>query len=144
MAPGLVCQKPGSDLEALLSASVCVLQNVTPKDESVFDEKVSSKDTLPSHTLGMFKHDFGDNGKIKDTWFIRQFSKDEAARKVRLSGRHSQNVTVLLVFVSNTSACLKHSHDCVISSLCCERFPAVLPSQGSKMSQQRYQRDIHS
>ena len=58
------------------------LQNVTPKDESVFDEKVSPKDTLPSHTLGIFKHEFGSDGKIKDTWFLRQFSRDEAARKV--------------------------------------------------------------
>ncbi len=58
---------------------MCVLQNVTPKDEAVFDEKVSSKDTLPSHTLGFFKHEFGADGKIKETWFLRQFSKDEAA-----------------------------------------------------------------
>lgn len=58
-------------------------RNVTPKDESVFEEKVSAKDTLPSHTLGIFKHEFGSDGKIKDTWFLRQFSKDEAARKLR-------------------------------------------------------------
>ena len=58
------------------------MQNVTPKDESVFDEKLSHKDTLPSHTLGIFKHEFGPDGKIKHTWFLRQFSKDEAARKV--------------------------------------------------------------
>lgn len=51
----------------------------------MFDEKVSSKDTLPSHTLGIFKHEFGSDGKIKDTWFLRQFSKDEAARKVCLA-----------------------------------------------------------
>ena len=65
------------------------MQNVTPKDNSVFDEKLSNKDTLPSHTLGIFKHEFGSDGKIKSTWFLRQFSKDEAARKVRqLSGQH--------------------------------------------------------
>ena len=58
------------------------MQNVTPKDEAVFDEKLSHKDTLPSHTLGIFKHEFGTDGKIKNTWFLRQFSKDEAARKV--------------------------------------------------------------
>lgn len=60
----------------------CLVQNVTPKDESVFDEKLSHKDTLPSHTLGIFKHEFSPDGKIKHTWFLRQFSKDEAARKV--------------------------------------------------------------
>ena len=59
------------------------LQNVTPKDESVFDEKLDTKDTMPSQTLGIFKHEFGSGGKIKSTWFLRQFSKDEAARKVR-------------------------------------------------------------
>lgn len=76
---------------------------MTPKDESVFDEKVSSRDTLPSHTLGFFKHEFGDDGKIKDTWFIRQFSKDEAARKVRLSGLHPHIVTVLSTYQLNLS-----------------------------------------
>ena len=59
-----------------------VVQNVTPKDESVFDEKLSSKDIKPSHTLGIFKHDFASDGKIKSTTFLRQFSQDEAARKV--------------------------------------------------------------
>lgn len=63
-------------------SKVVHLQNVTPKDESVFDEKLDSKDTLPSQTLGIFKHEFGSGGKIKSTWFLRQFSKDEAARKV--------------------------------------------------------------
>lgn len=97
-SPVAVCQKP---CLCLRHSSQCLslLQNVTPKDESVFDEKVSSKDTLPSHTLGLFKHEFGTDGKMKDTWFIRQFSKDEAARKVRLSGLHSQNVIFLFVVV---------------------------------------------
>ncbi|DBA98743.1 TPA: hypothetical protein ACH3X1_014516 [Trebouxia sp. C0004] len=46
-------------------------KNVTPKDESVFDDdKVTPKDVLPSHTLGIFKHEFGSDGKIKDTWFL--------------------------------------------------------------------------
>ena len=58
------------------------MQNGTPKDESVFDEKLSPKDTKPSHTLGIFKHDFGSDGKIKSTTFLRQFSQDEAARNV--------------------------------------------------------------
>jgi len=63
------------------------VQNVTPKDESVFDEKLTTKETLPSHTLGIFKHEFGSDGKIKSTWFLRQFSKDEAARKVTVSSQ---------------------------------------------------------
>lgn len=86
-----------SVLERQLCQCVCVLQNVTPKDEAVFDEKVSSKDTLPSHTLGFFKHEFGGDGKMKDTWFLRQFSKDEAARKVIPSGLHLHSATVPVV-----------------------------------------------
>lgn len=81
---------------------MCVLQNVTPKDEAVFDEKVSSKDTLPSHTLGFFKHEFGADGKIKDTWFLRQFSKDEAARKVGPTNLHLQSATVLSAVTSDS------------------------------------------
>ncbi|KAL3156970.1 hypothetical protein ABBQ38_001228 [Trebouxia sp. C0009 RCD-2024] len=71
------------DKEAIVAFSFWLDKNVTPKDAAVFDEKVSSKDTLPSHTLGIFKHEFGSDGKIKDTWFLRQFSKDEAARKLK-------------------------------------------------------------
>lgn len=59
-----------------------IMQNVTPKDDAMFDEKLDRQDTLPSQTLGIFKHEFGPGGKIKSTWFLRQFSRDEAARKV--------------------------------------------------------------
>lgn len=75
----------------------------------MFDEKVSSKDTLPSQTLGLFKHEFGNDGKIKDTWFIRQFSKDEAARKVRMSGLHLQHVKLLFVVSSHLGMAICHT-----------------------------------
>ncbi|DBA68467.1 hypothetical protein WJX79_007535 [Trebouxia sp. C0005] len=71
------------DKEASAAFCFWLDRNVTPKDESVFDEKLTTKQTLPSHKLGIFKHEFASDGKIKGTWFLRQFSKDEAARKLK-------------------------------------------------------------
>jgi len=81
------------------------VQNVTPKDESVFDEKLTTKETLPSHTLGIFKHEFGSDGKIKDTWFLRQFSKDEAARKVSVSSSQQHGILPRLPHIVKAVSC---------------------------------------
>jgi len=78
---------------------------VTPKDKSVFDEKLTTKETLPSHTLGIFKHEFGCDGKIKDTWFLRQFSKDEAARKVSVSSSQQHRILPRLPHVIQAASC---------------------------------------
>ncbi len=78
---------------------------MTPKDESVFDEKLTAKETLPSHTLGIFKHEFGSDGKIKDTWFLRQFSKDEAARKVSFSSSQHHGILPRLPLVVMAVSC---------------------------------------
>ena len=94
---------------------------MTPKDESVFDEKLTTKETLPSHTLGIFKHEFGSGGKIKDTWFLRQFSKDEAARKVTGSSQQHGFLSRLphgVKAVSRCSCCNMLSGDPAATGKC--------------------------
>lgn len=97
---------------------------MTPKDEAVFDEKVSSKVTLPSHTLGFCKHEFGSDGKIKDTWFLRQFSKDEAARKVGVPGLHLPSATLPVVVTSESGV-----------YACCKTFLTVQHSSITRVAQ---------
>jgi len=46
-------------------------------------DKISKEHTQPITTLGVFKHEFGSDGKIKETWFLRQLSRDECARKLK-------------------------------------------------------------
>jgi ketosteroid isomerase-like protein len=59
--------------------------DVKVKDPSqlVKGDKISDEDTKPLTTLGVFKHEFGSDGKIKETWFLRQLSNDESARKLK-------------------------------------------------------------
>ena len=40
---------------------------------------------MSNFAVGVFKHEFGSDGKIKETWFLRQLSNDESARKVHNS-----------------------------------------------------------